>query len=288
MFLKDEKSHHLRIDIDYFKKYFAGQIKKNRGKIIKSIKDLIEVESIREELFDKVDFGDSYPTDIIIWGKGEPRYPYLTKVGGVPYRPKSQPWPKMNGKDLVFFNQWCFIDSKDIFKINLPGDVLLTFIDIEEDDFEYFYPDSEKLYFEWQNIGIKEIADKSDIKKTNSDIPELFGCLYRSAEYPLNYEKFDDMKEYSNPELIPVRQASRIGGDTYYIQSTLPEEDETLLCTLSSLLFDYENDYGFINQQEKLTRDEAERMELPFGNAGCFYVFMNENGKIRSDWDYHT
>ena len=41
-------------------------------------------------------------------GMGEPAKPYLTKIGGVPYRPSDEPWPGQDDEDpMTFFAQFC-------------------------------------------------------------------------------------------------------------------------------------------------------------------------------------
>src|SRR5262245_55776866 len=55
-----------------------------------------------------------YPTDVVVWAKGEPSNRAATKVGGLPYRPAILPWPVDDvGGPLRFIAQMCFVDSRE-------------------------------------------------------------------------------------------------------------------------------------------------------------------------------
>lgn len=69
--------------------------------------------------------GEGTPVDIFVWAYGEPGKREVTKMGGLPYFPKSRPWPRSaKGETLEFLAQICFKDSLDICG-SLPGDVLV-------------------------------------------------------------------------------------------------------------------------------------------------------------------
>ena len=97
--------------------------------------------------------GSRIATDVFVWARGEAPNPAMTKIGGVPYRPRSLPWPRDGeGRRIRFIAQLCFADSRDIVG-DLPGDVLLIFGD---DDALLVAP--ERLVFEWSSLGIQERA----------------------------------------------------------------------------------------------------------------------------------
>jgi hypothetical protein len=99
------------------------------GQSINGPRDLAHLVQLRKE-FEK-DFAKfkKAPTDVMVWNYGEPKRREVTKIGGVPYWPKSEPWPQNADEEpLQFIGQICFADSRDLFP-KLPGDVLLIFTD---------------------------------------------------------------------------------------------------------------------------------------------------------------
>ena len=66
---------------------------------ITSIYDLYSVETLRDRLGLRV--GTQTPTDIFVFGKGEPDNPACTKVGGRPFWPRDREWPQNSGQSSV-------------------------------------------------------------------------------------------------------------------------------------------------------------------------------------------
>ena len=72
--------------------------------------------------------GPRLPVDRFVFGRGEPAERHLTKVNGLPYRPRSRPWPHdFTGRPMTFLAQLSFVDSSDHMN-PLPGDVMLIFM----------------------------------------------------------------------------------------------------------------------------------------------------------------
>ena len=108
------------------------------------------------------------PIDGFVFGLGEPKEPFLTKVGGLPYRDARKPWPELHGRSLEFLCQICFLDSKDILSVKVPGDTLLCFCELGNLN--------ENLYFEWVDLGIRELESGKSLP------PELFGFSVRHGQ----------------------------------------------------------------------------------------------------------
>ena len=92
----------------------------------------------------------SIPTDVFVFGVGEPKIPYVTKVGGVPFRPVNKPWPEHDGRKMTFLAQFCFSDSLDLFSFPLPGNLLVIFfVDFPpiERDTTYHYE-----WYNWEEV----------------------------------------------------------------------------------------------------------------------------------------
>ena len=265
-----------RVDLAFFNKVLKPD-DVCHGFVMNGINDVLDILKARTEASKKTDFGKPVETDLILWAVGKPEKPWFTHVGGSPYRPKSSPWPVIQGSKAVFIMQWCFADSKDIVSKNLPGDVLLMFAGLEGQD--SFIPDPENIYFEWQKLGVQDISET--VEPGTVKIPELHGCLFRFSEFPASAESPDE-----TIQMLAITQASRIGGDTRYIQNTFPKEDEVLLCTMNSIHFEPVIPYPFLNHPEPLEdKEDYDQYHLSIGDFGCLYVFLNKQGTIRSEWD---
>ncbi|NQT13137.1 MAG: DUF1963 domain-containing protein [Planctomycetes bacterium] len=97
------------------------------GTEITSPSDICINERLRAEVREQVDWGPAVPVDVFVMATGEPRDRHVTKIGGLPYRPASKPWPKSQDRQpMTFLAQFCFADSKDLVG-DLPGEVLLVF-----------------------------------------------------------------------------------------------------------------------------------------------------------------
>ena len=121
------------------------------AEIITSPLHICHNEQLRRIVKPLIDWGPEVPVDVFVWASGEPPEPYLTKIGGVPYRPADLDWPvNQYGRPLQFLAQFCFADSKDLVG-DLPGDVLLAFV--EDGDYEF-----ESLHCEWQQLGIRNLV----------------------------------------------------------------------------------------------------------------------------------
>lgn len=95
--------------------------------MVSTPRDVILTEQLREEIRRRYDIGRSVPTDVFVFGVGEPNRRDMTKIGGLPYRPAEKPWPCIpSGAPLTFVGQMRFTESKDIVG-DLPFKVLLMF-----------------------------------------------------------------------------------------------------------------------------------------------------------------
>lgn len=169
--------------------------------------NIVAGEYFRSLAANKEDFGPTVPTDVFLFSKGDSPLPHLTKIGGVPYRPRGLAWPQdCHGCPMVFLAQICFAESKDHIG-QLPGDVLVIFAQMvltpfwsrPSLSFEY----DESLYFEWHRLGIEDVMPPEDVPASPRYhvnrwppapllsaepseppvFPQCYGSSYRTVDY---------------------------------------------------------------------------------------------------------
>jgi hypothetical protein len=151
MLVENSSKLHPELDFQEVRRLYveAGLDKDIEGELITSPFDLFCVETLRD--MHGLRYGDALPTDVFVFGKGEPPRRDCTKVGGLPYWPAGKPWPRTgDGTPYHFLAQFNFADSRDLIT-NLPGDVLLLLTDGPEEWTE----DPDRLRFEWLPMGLE-------------------------------------------------------------------------------------------------------------------------------------
>ncbi len=206
------------------------------------------------------------PVDVFVFGKGEPDDPSCTKVGGRPFWPKGRDWPtKSDGSPMLFLAQFNFLDSKDIFDMELPGDVLTLVVDSKED----WLWDGEGLYGYWLPSGIEPdnaIAVPSAIDPAGP----FFGVIHRTADYP---------------DVDWVLNGTKIGGVPYFIQDGTEARDK-FLCQLGSIQPAPDVPYPWVNHEEPLGFELDQRgiygaeNNAVFGDLGSVYFFIGADGDV--------
>lgn len=191
------------------------------------------------------------PTDVFVFGEGEPREFYLTKVGGQAYLPQGLAWPTTSkGEPMSFVAQLCFLDSTDLVR-ELPGDVLLIFgrtIQMTESKTLYWEPeDDDSFTFIWTRV------DELEKRNTPSDtwlFDPYYAALHRDVDL-IDPDPF--LKDGSgNLTLLPsILPTTKIGGKPFWAQdeADLPGR---FIATLSTLNFKVNTPYPLLNRQEPL------------------------------------
>lgn len=256
---------------------------KASGRIISSPVDLAVTEQVRERTVRSKDVGTGVPVDIFVWAAGTPERPYLTKIGGTPHRDKEKPWPKSrDGKPMTFVVQFCFLDSKDIIANELPGDVMLVFFESSDG---YF---ADGISVEWSHRELAEPLRQGDCPAPSFIVPELAGVRYRALEYPAANDVFAELGHYQH-WLLATTQSTKIGKETWFIQRDPRGEGETLLCTFNSLQPDdswpFTNTESFSDASTKFGLQAGNLDAMMFGDVGCFYFLLDEEGEVRWEFD---
>lgn len=261
------------------------------GGAVTSPIDAAIVEQVRSLASGQIELGPSVPTDIFIFGAGEPDRRDVTKVNGLPYRPAGLPWPlRADGEPMTFLCQYRFTESKDIIG-ELPGDVMLVFV-IEKG----IYLDEGVFHFEWYPLGLTDLIQACDVPKPSWEFVTCYGVRHRSVDYV----DADDTVSNSISKLISLERASarsvarwgamKIGGlvmwhwdgaaENYHRRhaSRLPGR---FLCALSDIQPALDVPYPWLNRAEPIA-DSGADSSLLFRDGSIIHFVISDDGKV--DW----
>jgi uncharacterized protein YwqG len=227
IFLEKPDKHHPVLDYEKCERLYGNSKQKLAGESIGSPFDVYSVETIRRRL--ELENHPSFPVDVFVWGEGEPEKPYLTKIGGVPYLPKTWAWLRddTSGEPYIFLAQFCFVDSKDVLPIPVPCDVLLLFVKHDCWDGKYLSCNKpEDLAFGWIQIKDQPLWDQQAMKENGCRSVEMsyFGVIHRTRDYGYYGQSVEiDSKlkaqSISKPYVIQAMIGTKIGGNPYFIKS---------------------------------------------------------------------
>lgn len=254
--------------------------------------DIAALEQLRDLSYAHLPDIKRVPTDIFIWSFGEPNLRMVTKIGGLPYREASKPWPRSpSGTPLTFVAQICFADSHDLVP-ELPGDILLIFTEAKnwgssEEPLYDFMGEAEYdsyLLFEWVSLHDRPLVMRQHIPEAGLSITPCYGTIHRTRDYAgVDGFAYPDRAEH----IPPVIEATRIGGICPYSDcewvSYTEEERRDYLCSLRSL--DHEPDWPFPFLNVPKYADLPEWDPLKIGDVGLINLFLQKDGTIR--WRFH-
>lgn len=258
------------------------------GRVITSPIDLWEVEVARDDL-GRGTLGPPVPVHLFLWSVLPPAKPYLTKLGGVPWRPASRPWPRnARGEPCTFVAQFCFADSRALVRRNLPGDVLLVFFA----DWNSWYGDT--LHLEWSQLDIREPVASAAVPLQSLVVPQFSGVIYETCDYPeVDSRGCEGLEDGAAHFLVAETQATKIGRTSFFCQDLPMRQDQELLCTLSSVmpdsgepersmahwpLLDLERHAG---DPAPCDADGWSAEQMVFGDAGALYFLIDGSGDVR-------
>ncbi len=238
--------------------------------------------------------GPSVPADLFVWANLRlPKRPWLTRLGGVPWRSKREPWPRDNdGVPLVFLGQICFADSSDILPCGLPGDVALIFGKFSSPYVISF----QGCVLEWSSLRISEPTDSLDVP-WNGRLPfEYLGVIHRTRQYA----------DLGAATATPVKPGGSIGNmEAHRVQATsvgsyarLPQgwpfsadDGNTLVATLSSFQFsgtwpmcDIPHGLRHIDRHGQVVavRHDSAR-DFLVGDVGAFWIYRTKSADFKLD-----
>lgn len=259
------------------------------GQVITSPVHLWEVETARDEV-GRERMGEPLPVHLFLWSVLPPLRPYLTRLGGVPWRPAARPWPtNRRGKPCIFVAQFCFADSRHLVAPRLPGDVLLVFFA----DWDSWT--GADIVLEWSDCTIEHPMAPRAVPPQELTVPQLSGVVCEFAEYPHGRDRVDEVLRHRFPYLVAVTQATKIGRASFFIQADRRLAGEELLCTLSSVL-PADCDGGERRATARWPQLDLERYATPtappdddgwsiermtFGDLGALYFWIDRDGRVR-------
>jgi hypothetical protein len=264
------------------------------GRMITSPIDLWEVEEARDDV-GRDTMGEPVPVHTFLWSVLPPTKPYLTKLGGVPWRPADRAWPRdPRGKPYTFVAQFCFADSRHLVSSKLPGDVLLVFFE------EWNSWTGENVVLEWSDLAIDNPLEAIDVPAQELPVPNYTGVIYATDEYPDGRERVYEALEGRNAVwMVADTQSTKIGRSTYFVQNDPRRPGEELLCTLSSVspaptgldktrasarwpLLDLER---YATPTEPPDIDYWSTEMMVFADEGAQYFLIDREGRVRVTGD---
>ncbi len=264
---------------------------------------LAEVEQARTKAARYGDLGETVPTDVLVFAGGSPRRRDVTKVGGLPYRPREKPWPTTaDGVPMTFLAQYRFVESRDIIG-ETPGDILLVFA-ADEDSFWDDAPN--RPAFEWYPLGLKQLIRRKEIPEPLWKFSPCYGHRCRTVDYvercaleailkslPPEAADMDFSEAYSWDPLWQVTGAvakligMKIGGAPHWNRPHLvrPGVDcpGRFLCSLSTIIATSQGPYPWVNHPEPFSGKEWFSKVNTFLSIVDGFILnfsLDENGKV--------
>lgn len=234
--------------------------------------------------------GPTVPSDVFVWSCGGlSKKPWLTRIGGKPWREKKRPWPRdEEGIPLVFLGQICFTDSKDILPCELPGDVALLFgtfhngwVSLEEGS-----------ALEWSSIELTDPYDGFGASWTSRLPYELHGVVHRTeqcVDREFAEPTFESLGFKDGGWGVQSVQATSITRYANLPQGWPLDDDELLIGVLSTFYFGGSWPLCDVPESPKSILADgrsfgAGRELCPrfgIGDAGCIWIYRDSDGEFR-------
>jgi hypothetical protein len=269
------------------------------------------IEYARSLVGDTVELGRSVPVDVFALAYGEPIRRSGTKIGGLPFRPRSVAWPCLvDGTPRIFLGQWSFSESRDILP-KLPADVLLLFassITPRDDDPDW-------LEFEWRSQSERAPLCRAADAPKGGLLPFCcHGVRHRSVDF-IELRKAtaalrrairkETAEEFDRHELREMARFSawKIGGlrlPSAYGEG-LRHPKLPLIATLTSFYATLEQPYPYVNHPRPLQpptiaatkrlpgfqlHHDLHNTELVWLNGARLYVTVDQRQRVHWQLQY--
>lgn len=285
----EQGKYHPVFDLAFWEERFPLGDWRREGVGVDSPGDLARVEQARRLARTHGDLGPSVPADVFVWADKEHDRPWLTRLGGRPWRPRERPWPRdENGIPYTFLGQICFADSHDVLPFKLPGDVVLFF---GTWDTAWATPG----VIEWSPLVINKWDGWGAPR--GGELPfQYAGVVHRTAQYIDREAAVGPFEAAGFKEGgwgVRSVQATSVGTHASIPQGWPFEEGDgnTLVCTLSS--FSFSGEWPLVNVPavpQRLRSDgttvdffDDDALSIGIGDAGALYVYRDRHGAFHLD-----
>lgn len=268
-----------KLDFEYFAAQHARDLDGPLAENICSPVDIVRLESLRRLSRIADDVGPGSPTDLFALAAGEPPQPYLSKVGGIPYRPAELPWPTEYGSRHsdcgLFLGQLYFGDSRDLVG-ETPGDVLLVFGN------EGLY--DEFFHFEWHNVGVDDLpsAERIAQKSAGRSFVPCFGVRYRTVDYRAP-GILEEEECYERGNSLYAIAGLKVGG----LPITRQHNNLRYLGSIGSVEPQSGIAYPWVYRAEPLTAGQIKELHcLGKCTYGTLSIFLRDDNELVTVYDF--
>ncbi|MBK7406273.1 MAG: DUF1963 domain-containing protein [Phycisphaerales bacterium] len=221
--------------------------------------------------------------DVLLPALGEPQRPEVSKVGGVPYRPRA-PWPTdASGRPHLFLAQLCLADSTGALSAfrrrQLPGDVLLIFCE-DDDDLIWSESSGSRLHFEWQPLGIRsaDLMGANELPPRGSPWTPTYFELHRSTDHAGAAMVRHREREL---EVHGTYRSSKIGGLPAWQQGKAEAKGLGRYFASIHSIDPAEDEYPFPNvPTPPWGTQPCDQGFLMLGDVGTLYLFAKGGGRV--------
>lgn len=289
-----EPSRHAVLDLAFWHGECPLGDERDRIHFVNGPGDIARAEEARALAKKFGPLGQAVPVDMFVWAEGENgASPWLTHLGGVPWREQDRPWPlDHEKKPLTFLGQICLVDSHDLLAVpanELPGEVLLFFG--EYDSLGYFGTDDPHI--EWSPLTLKNPVKRYSAPR-RSLLPFAYqGVRHRTVQYR-DHEVFDPAFakagfKHGGWGTASV-QATMIGAYSSLPQGWPfdPGDERRLIACLSSFYFRRRWPLCNVATGDLVISADGEPgyssgwdgLSLKIGDVGCLFAYRHADGTI--------
>lgn len=218
------------------------------------------------------------PCDLFLWGRGEGPDPRMTRIGGVPWFPRTQPWPMAGGAPMAFVAQFNFEDSVDIVG-ETPAEVLLLFT---ADPARLQGVEPPRMQLVWVPARLDDPLDASSMPDRAPSVPfEAFGARLRTADHPKAWGLSHDIPEVVDESAwkLPTLWGTKIGGVPFTSRGNLMEAPDGYLCQLVTAEPAGSGPWPLVNEDEPAGAPDG----LMIGRHGELVICASPDGRAFVD-----
>lgn len=281
---------HPVFDLDHWMTMCSKELPQHNFATVSTPLELARREYFIELAKKASDLGRTTPVDSLVWSSGaSDKSPWLTRLGGAPWRQKGKEWPKrVDGTPLTFLFQISFVDSLDLFPFELPGEIALVFGDAHPHDVSI----EESSHLEWTNRAV--VTDP--MRPWHAPLGgvlhlEYHGVLHRTSQY-VHTESVDaacKLRFGLDGWRLGLMETSAIGTNIAVPQGDACNESEgdTLICAINSFLphghwplCDVRRSWQKVLRDGTDDWDGTKATGFQIGDSGSIWIWRGPDGEF--------